>query len=111
MGQRRRKVSHTRELGFVICLALTLLLAVLGVVGPGGYLEMRKARLELEALRAGVEAQEQRNRELVRSVESLQTDPEAMERQAREQGYARPGELVQDVPQARPPARGSSAPK
>ncbi len=109
MGQRRSKVSHTRELGFIICLALTILLAAIGLIGPGGYLEMKRAERELEALRARVAARERANRKLMGAVRALETDPHAVERQAREQGYARPGELVQEVTpppssQAKPPA-------
>jgi len=78
-----------------------LLLAGLGllvlqdVFGVHGVLAMRRAQQQAVQEREEIDRINQQNVELQSRVNSLKTDPEAVERIAREQmGLARPGEYI-----------------
>ena len=54
------------------------------------------------------------NQQLEQDIEKLRSDPQTIERQAREQlRYARPGEVIYTLPAAKPakPAAETSAPE
>src|SRR5262245_38484947 len=86
----------------------TLAIAVLAlaagykvIYGPNGTIVYKAKRAEYERLRQEIAAETQRQHELHEKVRALQSDPKAIEREAREQlGYVRPGEkiLVQRPP-------------
>lgn len=86
----------------------TLIIALLAVAagykvvyGPNGTIVYKAKRAEYERLRQDIADETQRQHELQDKVKALQTDPKAIEREAREQlGYVRPGEkiLVQRPP-------------
>jgi cell division protein FtsL len=81
---------------------LALALAGLGVhdiFGAHGYLAMRNSQKEIEELRGEIQRLNQENEQLTEHVNALKTDPEAIEKVAREQmGLARPGELIFKLP-------------
>lgn len=101
MARRRKKVSHAREVYYILSILAALFIALLTLVGPGGYLEMKKAELELESHRARVEELKRSNEERLQTIESFKSDPETVEGYARRKGYARKGEIVQEVPETR----------
>lgn len=86
----------------------TLIIALLAVAagykvvyGPNGTIVYKAKRAEYERLRQEIADENQRQHELQEKVKSLQSDPRAIEKEAREQlGYVRPGEriLVQRPP-------------
>ena len=84
-----------------------MVLTVAGVLAtllmPGGYLEMRRTQRELEAQRAKVEALRKKNEEHTQTIRGLRSDPQAIERHARDLRYAKKGEIIQQLPE-KPPA-------
>ncbi|HAB16139.1 MAG TPA: hypothetical protein DCE44_06790 [Verrucomicrobiales bacterium] len=79
---------------------LLILLIVLALLAGAGlsYLPLiqqnRGMRVELETKRALLSALQAEHRRLQTQVNALQNDPKAVERAAREQGVARPGETI-----------------
>ena len=71
--------------------------------GPHGFLAMRRTQQEMDRLRSDVQRLNRENSEMSGEAKSLKTDPQAIERIAREEmGLARPGEMIFKLP---PPAR------
>lgn len=82
----------------VLGLAL-LALVVHTLFGEKGYLALRKQREEIERLQTEIERLSDENKRLLGEIQALKTDPEAVERVAREQlKMARPGEKVIMLP-------------
>ena len=80
----------------------TLIIALLAVAagykvvyGPNGTIVYKAKRAEYERLRQEIADETQRQQELQDKVKALQSDPKAIEKEAREQlGYVRRGEKV-----------------
>jgi len=73
---------------------LLLGLAVQAVFGPTGYLKMNRLEEEIQSLVREKEALESGNRQVMGEIESLKTDPAAIEKIAREElGMVREGEI------------------
>jgi cell division protein FtsB len=130
MNLRQQKISSTRieaadarlqsfseQLGeFWRRNVMWILLAGLGllilqdVFGTHGVLAMRRAHREATREQQEIDRINQQNVQLQSRVNSLKTDPQTIERIAREQmGLARPGEYVFKIPPANKPAKGSNA--
>jgi cell division protein FtsB len=81
---------------------LGLALVALGihdVFGAHGYLAMRRTEKQVEQLHAEIERLNQENQSLTEQVNALKTDPQAIEKIAREDmGLARPGEMIFKMP-------------
>lgn len=79
-----------------LCVALLAVGAGYKVVyGPNGMMVYKAKRTEFQQLQQEIENQTLRHRQLQERVKALQTDPKAIEREAREQlGYVRPGEMI-----------------
>jgi cell division protein FtsB len=100
-----------------IATALAVLLAVIFgyhvIVGRNGLNAYEQKRAEDRALHRQIESLEQENDRLKQHVEHLKSDPDAIEREARERlHYARPGEVIytlnapQSAPAPQQPAAG-----
>lgn len=94
-----------------------ILLAALGflvlqdVFGTNGVLAMRRAQHQALREQEEIDRIHQQNFELQNRVKSLKTDPEAIERIAREQmGLARPGEYIFKIPPKATGKNGSTDP-
>ncbi len=88
-------------------LAALGLLILQDVFGMHGVLAMRRAQHEAVREQVEIDRINQQNVELQSRVNSLKSDPEAIERIAREQmGLARPGEYIFKIP---PKAHGAAA--
>ena len=78
----------------VIMGLLLLGLAVQAVFGPTGQLEINRLEEEIESLVQEKETLESGNRQVMSEIESLKTDPAAIEKIAREElGLVREGEI------------------
>jgi cell division protein FtsL len=77
----------------VLCaLALTGLLLV---YGEHGYIELKRVQQEHEKLKREVLDKQERNHKLAQEIRQLETDPEAIEKVAREDLHlAKPGEVI-----------------
>lgn len=83
-----------------------VLLLIQDVFGTHGVLAMRRAQKQAERVQQEINRIDNENRQLQDSVKSLKSDPQAIERIAREEmGLARPGEYIFKIP-----AKPSDAP-
>jgi cell division protein FtsB len=84
------------------------LLLLQDVFGTHGVLAMRRAQKEAASVQKEIDQINEENQHLQDRVKSLKTDPEAIERIAREEmGLARPGEYIFKTA---PRAAGASTP-
>jgi cell division protein FtsB len=93
-----------------ILLAGLGLLILQDVFGTHGVLAMRRAQREASREQQEIDRMNQENVELQSRVNSLKTDPQTIERIAREQmGLARPGEYIFKIPPQKKPANGGNS--
>lgn len=97
LASRLYNLRHRIATVAVAGLAAMLLIHVM--FGDNGMVMYKQKRAEYEALRKQI-AQEQRdNDRFAQQIQSLKSDQQAIEKEAREQmGYARPGEYVYVAP-------------
>jgi len=75
--------------------------------GHNGLTAFASKRREAKALQLQMQQLEQENERLHGHVDRLQTDPSAIEHEARQQfHYTRPGEVIYTLPVAKPAAVG-----
>jgi cell division protein FtsB len=74
------------------------------IFGAHGFIAMRKTQREIEQIREQIGKLNNENQSLSGQVNSLKTDPKAIERIAREEmGLARPGEIIYKLPDSAKP--------
>jgi cell division protein FtsB len=113
---RKRAVEWTqrvwRPAGTVVAVGLALLLTWHVINGKHGLSVWQQKRAEDRQLQMEIKELEQENARLRDHIERLKSDPEAIEREAREKlHYARPGEVIYALPaesktQAQPAGTG-----
>jgi cell division protein FtsB len=91
----RYRLSYKKELYYIICIVALLVILLYCFLGPGGYRELQKSRLELQKQRERIEELKRKNQERMKTIELLRSDKEALEAYAREKGYGREGEIIQ----------------
>ena len=83
-----------RNANWFLAAALAVLL-LQDVFGTHGVLAMRRAQKEAATVKKEIDLINEENRQLQGRVKALKTDPQAIERIAREEmGLARPGEYI-----------------
>jgi cell division protein FtsB len=83
-----------RNIRQILAVGLFLLL-LHDVFGAHGFIAMRRTQKEIEQIRGQIGKLNEENKSLSSQVDSLKTDPHAIERIAREEmGLARPGERI-----------------
>lgn len=91
--ESRRKLAT----GGVGVLALAMAWHV--ALGPNGMVAYMHKRAEYRKLQTDIHSLDLENQQLQQQVERLRSDPETIEREAREQlRYARPGETIYTLP-------------
>lgn len=94
-------------------LALVLMVVVLivhEIFGEHGYLALRRQRREYEALQLEIQKLQEENARLEKEIKGLKSDPDAIEKLAREKmRLARPGEHIYVLPE-KPGAEKESSP-
>jgi cell division protein FtsB len=95
---RSKHISYKKELYYIICIAVLLVVLAFSIFGPGGYRDLQKARLELQEQRVRVEELKRKNYERMKSIDELRSSREALEKYAREKGYGKEGEIIQQLP-------------
>ena len=100
--------AEWRRLATLVVVLLTIGLLLHAVFGANGMVIYRQKRDELKALQNDVDRIQKENDAYAARIKSLKTDPNAIEKEAREQlHYTRPGEMVYIVPEApQKPATG-----
>lgn len=105
MAYSKHRTSHKKELYYILCIVAVTVILLFTFLGPGGYRELRKARLELQAQRARVDRIVRENSDRMKSIDKMRSDPDALEKYAREKGYGRPDEIIQQLPQKPKPSK------
>ncbi len=107
MAYLRNRPSHGKEIYYILCILVVVFLTFISIWGPGGYLSLKRARQDMEDLRERVETLKRNNSERMDTIRALRSDPQALEKYAREKGYGKPGEIVQELPE-QPPKDGKN---
>lgn len=88
-----------RPAGTVVAVALTLLVTWHVVYGKHGLSVWQQKRAEDRALQQEIQDLQQENAQMRDQIQKLQSDPDAIEREAREKlHYAKPGEVIYTLP-------------
>jgi cell division protein FtsB len=96
-GERRRVATAA------IC-TLTVWLFLHVMFGSNGMVVYRQKRAEYEDLQKEVTGLQKQNQQYNQQIQALRTDPETIEKEAREHlHYAKPGEVIYVAPPAPPP--------
>jgi len=107
MTQLKYRRSYVKEIILIICIVAVSGILSYSLFGAGGYRDLQKARQELYVRQAHVRALEidiERRTENALAIDedALKSGrPEALrllEQKAREHGYARDGEYIQQIP-------------
>ncbi|HKN20991.1 MAG TPA: septum formation initiator family protein [Terracidiphilus sp.] len=94
-----------RPAGTVVAVALALLVTWHVIYGRHGISVWQQKRAEDRALQQEIKNLQQENAQMRQQVQRLQSDPEAIEREAREKlHYAKPGDVIVSLP-APPPGQ------
>jgi cell division protein FtsB len=89
MSRSKHRISYKKELYYITCIVVLLVVLSVSFFGPGGYRDLQKARLELQEQRIRVEELKRKNYERMKSIEELRSSREALEKYAREKGYGK----------------------
>ena len=92
------KISHKKEVYYILCIVAVVVILLFSFLGPGGYRDLQKSRQELQDQRNRVSRIERENEEKRKAIEALRSDPNVLEEHARDKGYGREGEIIQQVP-------------
>ncbi len=91
----RRRTVVSRNLLKVLAATIFLAGTAALVFGERGLMDVHRSRQDLQDIRAKVKAKKEAVARLQSEVTRLETDPEALERVAREQlNLAKPGEII-----------------
>jgi cell division protein FtsB len=99
MARSKYRISYKKELYYILCIVALLIVLLFSFWGPGGYRDLQRARLELQEQRVRVEEIRRKNFERMEAIEALRSDKGALEKYAREKGYGKEGEIIQQLPQ------------
>ena len=88
-----------RYLLIAVCGLALLSIGVHELLGRNGYLARRRRRIQIQTLAAEVEKLKQENMELNQKIKNLRSDPDTIEKLAREQlRLGRPGDVIVSLP-------------
>jgi cell division protein FtsB len=88
-----------RPAGTVVVIALALLVTWHVIYGRHGISVWQQKRAEDRALQQEIKNLQQENAQMRKQIQRLQSDPEEIEREAREKlHYAKPGEVIYNLP-------------
>jgi cell division protein FtsB len=96
--QRSRRKVATAAIGAILCL-----IGYHAVFGANGFLVFQQKRAESKKLEREIQTLQQDNARDQREIQALKSDPQAIEKEARERlHYAREGEKIFKLPSAAP---------
>jgi cell division protein FtsB len=98
MAHNKNRISHKKELYYVLCIAATIVILLVSFLGRHGYPELRKAQLKLQEQHRRVEELRRSNEDRNKKIEGLRSDKEAQEKYAREKGYGRVEDIIFQLP-------------
>lgn len=96
---------NRRRFATVAVAVIACFVAYHAVWGANGWIMYQHKRAEFRELQKRVAAMQEENQRLQRQNQGLKSDPESIEREAREQlHYTRPGEVVYVSPEQQQPS-------
>lgn len=99
-----------KQHGRTLLALLVLLLVVHDIFGTHGYLAMRRTQNEIAKVKKDISRLHDENAQLDDEVKSLQSDPHAVEKIARDELFlAKPGEIIIKLPQSQQTPQSASA--
>ena len=114
MPDTERILLFLRQHGRALLLLLMAVLAVHDIFGQHGFLAMRRTEREIARIKQELGQLNEENRQLAEQVKALKSDPQLIEKIARDElGLARPGEVIIKIPQpvtSRPAGAQPNAP-
>jgi cell division protein FtsB len=94
--------TFRRNAIFVMAL-LSLIMLMHEIFGRNGYMTLRRQKKEYSGLQKQIQAISNQNQQLEQKIKALKNNPEAVEKQARDQLHlAKPGELIYMLPDRKP---------
>ena len=99
MAYSKNRPSHKRELYYIVCIICFIAIILMSLLGPGGFGDLREAQEELIKRQNRVRELERSNEKRRESIEKLKSDEATMEGIARERGYGREDEIIQQLPE------------
>jgi cell division protein FtsB len=92
-------IRSWRSAGTVVAITLALLLTWHVIYGTHGLSIWQQKRSEDRALQKEIQRLQQENADMEHQIDRLKSDPDAIEREAREKlHYAKPGEVIYTLP-------------
>jgi cell division protein FtsL len=105
---QEKLIGLAQRYGRHLLLVFVAVLLVHDVFGTHGYLAMRRKQQEIQKVKTELNRLDKENNTLQQDVKDLKSDPQTIERIAREElGQARPGEVIIKLP---PPAPAEPPP-
>ncbi|MCH2694350.1 MAG: septum formation initiator family protein [Acidobacteriia bacterium] len=90
---KKKSVFKIKSILVVVLGVALLIMLIQAMIGPGGYQEGQKLKGKSNNLIRRIEAIKSENKQLENEIERLKTDPEEIEKIAREElGMVKPGE-------------------
>jgi len=100
-----------RPAGTLVAVALALILGWGVVNGRHGLSAWEQQRIQDKALKKEIKDLQQKNAQLHDHIQRLKSDPDTIEREARDQlHYARPGEVIYKLPAQPQPQPSTNTP-
>ena len=100
MSAEEKFQSLMKQYGRGLMGLLVLVLVVHDIFGTHGFLAMRRTQSEIKKVQADLDRLNKENADLAQQVKDLKTDPQTIERMAREMGLAKSGEIIIKIPQS-----------
>src|SRR5215471_4034205 len=109
-GMQKQKPSRWRwvyrmrhKLATVAVIGLVCLIGYGAIFGTNGFLAFRRKVTDSQKLDREIQALQQESARRQQTIKALKSQPQAIEKEAREQlRYARPGEVVYTLPTPQP---------
>ena len=99
--ERNRRKLATAAVGVLLCL-----IGYHAIFGANGFLVFHQKKNESQRLELEIQSLQQDNARREREIKALKSEPQAIEKEARERlRYARPGEVIYTLPAATPTPR------
>ncbi|HSR69673.1 MAG TPA: septum formation initiator family protein [Acidobacteriota bacterium] len=88
-----------RHLSWIVMILVGLGSAVFMVFADGGLLSLRETQSDMESLQQENQDLQRRRQEYLDRIEALKNDPKEKERVIRGQKYAKPNEIIINIPE------------